>query len=43
LTFTTKNYIKERDFLVELDKILFEKDGKSKRVLIAMSGALKMP
>lgn len=30
LVFTTENYIKEKDFVVELGQILFEKNGESK-------------
>jgi uncharacterized protein len=31
LLFTTENYIKEKDFVVELGHIVFEKNGESKR------------
>lgn len=31
LVFTTKNYIKEKDFIVELGHIVFEKNGESKK------------
>lgn len=30
LVFTTENYIKEKDFVVELGQIVFEKNGESK-------------
>jgi ketosteroid isomerase-like protein len=31
LTFTTENYIKENDFIVEFGQIVFEKNGESKK------------
>ncbi|SFM63564.1 Ketosteroid isomerase-related protein [Chitinophaga sp. YR627] len=30
LAFTTENYIREKDFVVELGQIVFEKNGESK-------------
>lgn len=31
LVFTTENHIKEKDFVVELGQIVFEKNGESKK------------
>lgn len=31
LVFTTENYIKEKDFVVELGQIVFQKNGESKK------------
>lgn len=42
LVFTTENYIKEKDFIVEFVQIVFKKKASQKRVPILIFGILRM-
>lgn len=42
IIFTAENYIKQKDFVVELGQIVLEKTVNQRRVLTAMSGILRM-